>query len=208
MTEMRKSENMDDFLQTLPGVSNASYDDQFNGTIILTVILTCLSFIFIAYNVAKIVVLLPSTYSKDKRLAFDAIITAICGFILELSLIIWDFVMLAKLTTGRFETWPPKLSLPESHGRNAFHLMFMIINTSLIRMCFWSYLYKFNYMDSYGDVKPNFDRHGRLKFSAMRMFHFLAFHKAPFVFVERFFYEKYIVDTSQGQFIINHVSFS
>merc|ERR1711933_234473 len=31
----------------------------------------------------------------------------------------------------------------------------------------------------------------------MRMFHFLAFHKAPVLFVERFFYEKYIFDACQ-----------
>ena len=37
------------------------------------------------------------------------------------------------------------------------------------------------------------------KFTAMRLFHFLAFHKGPFTFIERFFFEKFVLDDIQRE---------
>ena len=192
---MTKPENIEEFLLSVPTNSIEITDGQFNTTIIIAIIISCLSFLFIAYNMAQIVILLPGLYSADRRLAFDSIILTVFGFALEFMLITWDFISLALLTTYRWDRWPAKLN----HEGEGLHLLLVLFMFSFIRLGFWSYMHKFNYYDSFLDRKPTLDRNGRLKFSAMRMFHFLAFHKAPVLFVERFFYEKYIFDACQGQ---------
>ena len=192
---MTKSESIEEFLLSVPNTVMEITDGHFNTTIIIAVIISCLSFLFIAYNVAQIVILLPGVYLVDRRLAFDSIILTAFGFLVEFVIITWDLSSLALLTTYRWDQWPQKLN----YGGESLHLLLVLIMISFIRLGFWSYMYKFNYYDSFLDRKPIIDRNGRLKFSAMRMFHFLAFHKAPVLFVERFFYEKYIFDACQGQ---------
>ena len=69
-----------------------------------------------------------------------------------------------------------------------------------MRLCFWSKIYISNFYDPFGDVKKLTVQGARLKFTAMRMFHFLAFHEAPFAIFERFQIEKYTSEPVPGEF--------
>ena len=53
-----------------------------------------------------------------------------------------------------------------------------------IRQSFFAWIYHYNFFDSIGDVKEEFNEDGRLKFSAVRILFHLTCHEAPILFTQ------------------------